>query len=161
MATDGIRVNFSDQEAASEGKSFDPIPSGRYLVAITDIELKESTSEKNFGKPYWHMELTVQEGDHTDRKLWTNVMLFEGALYSLSQLLKSTGNAEALKTGKIPPADSFIGKKVVAVVKRQVDKYLMEQDPTGPKEFKNEVKGFQPASAMVGAAGSASSSLLP
>lgn len=159
MADNTLRVNFSEEEAASEGKSFDAIPSGRYLVNITDIELRESKSEKNNGKPYWHVELTVQEGDFEDRKLWTNVMLFEGALYSLSQLLKSTGFEDSIKKGIVPSADSLMGKQCVAVVRRQVDKYLQDQDPTGKPEFKNEVKGFQPAGAVSGAKAGAGSML--
>src|SRR5215203_3323478 len=102
MAKDDLRVNFSTEEAESKAFDFDPIPSGKYHVKVTEITDKESTSEKNFGKPYWNVELTIQDGKYADRKLWANVMLFDGALYSLAQLLKATGHEDAMKSGKIP-----------------------------------------------------------
>lgn len=158
----GLKVNFTDQEAQSEARSFDPIPSGDYLVAITDLSDEEcGPNSKNPGKPYWHLELTVQEGPHEDRKLWTNVMLFEGALYSLSQLLKATGNEKALSTGSVPDGQTFVGKKVIVTVKRQKDTYAMQEDPEGPVVFKNEVKGFKPLSAGVKGSSTGSNSLLP
>jgi hypothetical protein len=158
-----LRVNFSDQEANSEARSFDPIPSGKYHVRLTDISTEKcGPTSKNPGKPYWHIEFTIQDGPHEDRKVWTNAMLFEGALYTLSQLLKATGNGEAIKTGKIPPADSFMGAELTIVVKKQVDTYAIEQgewDGTGPKPFKNEVKGIAAADALQNAG--STGSLLP
>ena len=164
MAKDeGLRVDFSSKEAESEALSFTPMPSGNYHVKITEITDKESTSEKNYGKPYWNVEMTVQEGKYLDRKLWANVMLFEGALYSLSQLLKATGHADAIKSGKIPNKEVFISKDVLIVVKKQLDEYAMrDADPDDPPIYKNEVKGFK--TYQEGALDSASASggsLLP
>lgn len=143
-----LRVNFSDEEAASEARDFEPIPGGKYAVKITDYEIRKSTSEKNFGKPYWALTLTVQDGKYEGRKLWTNVMLFNGALYSLSQLLKAIGREDALKSGQIPSGDELLGKDVVVVVAKQRDTYKEEQYGDGEKYFKNEVKGFKSANAL-------------
>src|SRR6266480_7795544 len=92
---DGIRVNFSGKEADAAPRDVEPMPTGKYLCAITDVELCYSTSEKNNGKPYYSIEFTVQDdmrgGLYKERKCWSNVMLFEGALYSASQLAKAVG----------------------------------------------------------------------
>jgi hypothetical protein len=159
---EALRVNFSDKEAGSEAFDFDPIPSGKYHCKITEITNKESTSEKNNGKPYWNVELIIQDGKFVDRKLWANVMLFDGALYSLSQLLKATGNAKALDTGKVPPAESFISQDVIIIVAKVKDTWKMEKEDSDEVLFKNEVKGFK--SYEEGALATASSkggSLLP
>lgn len=153
-----LRVNFTDDEASSEAPDFSPIPSGKYLVAITEVEVAYSQSEKHNGKPYWKVTMVIQEGPYENRRLWANVMLFEGALYSLAQLLKATGHEDALKSGKIPSGDSFVGEQVIVSVVKTLDKYRMDQNDDGEKVFKNEVKGFKPA-ADFAAAGS--SSLLP
>jgi hypothetical protein len=139
---DGLKVNFSTEEAGSEARSFDALPSGKYESFLTDIELRESKSEKNFGKPYWAAEFTVSSGPYETRKFWGNIMLFEGALYSLAQLLKATGFEEALGTGIVPDPDLLIGKPVLLNVKKQRDTFAEERDGDGTPQFKNEIKGY-------------------
>lgn len=149
--SDGLHLNFSTEEASSEARSFDPVPSGKYVAYLTDVDLREcGPNSKNPGKPYWSLEFTVDEGPYAERKLWTNAMLFEGALYTLAQLLKATGNAGALETGNVPSADSLIGSKVVLNVKKVLDKYQMKDaSPNDPPTFKNEIKGIAAADTAV------------
>lgn len=160
--SDGLHLNFSDEEASSEARSFDPLPSGKYTAYITDIDLREcGPNSKNPGKNYWAVEFTVDGGNFDGRKVWTNVMLFNGALYSLAQLLKATGNAGAIETGHIPDADTFVGQRVVLNVKKQLDKYAMKDaSPNDPPQFKNEVKGIA-AVDDIEAALSGGNSILP
>jgi hypothetical protein len=160
-----IRVNFSEEEASSEARDFDPLPGGKYLAAITDYEVRRSTSEKNNGKPYWALTLTIKDegGKYDGRKVWANVMLFEGALYSLSQLLKATGYEDRLpggkKAGQIPSGDELLGKEVVLNLAKQRDTYKEKQYDDGEKYFKNEVKGFKSSDALATSGGEGS--LLP
>jgi len=165
MSDAPLKINLSDEELASEGRSFDPLPTGNYICNITDIELRESKSEKNPGAPYWAVEMTVQEGPHIDRKIWANVMLWAGAAFSLVQLLKATNmlNVDDKNNVIVPSADDLVGKQVLAVVKKQRDKYAEERDGDGVAQFKNEVKGFKnPSEAKVTVgAKSGAGSLLP
>lgn len=148
--TDNIRVNFTDQEAGSEARSFDPLPRGKYPVKITDIELRYVKQGKNEGRPYWNVEFTVQEGDYVDRKVWTNVMLFDGALYSLAQLLKATGFEASMNAGIVPDPDELITRDVVINV--------IKKAATDEFDARNEVKGIMKPDALQGAGGG---SLLP
>lgn len=170
MANPGeLKVNFSEEEAGSEARDYEALPTGKYHVAIFDGEVKESTSEKNPGKPYWSLTLQIQDGKYEGRRLWANVMLFEGALYSLAQLLKAVGREDALKSGKIPALDSLIGKDIVVTAAKQLDDYRMRADGIDPKTaapdervYKTEVKGFKPWDGTpVGAVSSGSTSMLP
>lgn len=161
MADTGIRVNFSEEEAGSEARLFLPLPTGQYNVKVTEVELTEVTQGKNEGKPYWKLVLTVQDGEYIDRKLWTNAMLFEGALYTTAQLLKATGFGDSIKKGVIPDGDKLIGKDAVAVVARVRDKYQEEKLGTGEAVFKNDVKGFKAPGAVSSSGGTGKSSLLP
>lgn len=138
-----LHVNFSDEELASEARTFEVVPTGSYYTRITNIDLRASTSEKNNGKPYWNVELTIQDGAFEGRKLWANVMLFDGALYSLVQLMKATGHEASLKTGKVPTADELISAEVITVVQKVRDKYKEQQAGDGEALFKSEVKGFK------------------
>lgn len=149
----GIRVNFSDEDKATEGRSaiYNALPTGDYECVISDMELKQvGPNSENAGKPMFKVTLTVENNDEADyngRKFWPNVMLFEtkGGNFFLAQFLKATGNADALNTGIIPDAEAFLGKSLIATVKRVRDSYAMKDAPEGaPMLFKNEVKGFLP-----------------
>lgn len=131
--TEGLRVNFSEKEAASAPREV--LPRGKYHVKITDVELRFSKSEKNNGKPYWAVEFTVQEGPHAERKIWTNAMLFEGALYTFSQLMKALGFDVSSGEFTVPDPNTLIGQDVVVRLKIV--------PPEGQYDEKNEVSGIE------------------
>lgn len=90
----GIRVNVSEQEAKSQDR--EPLPKGKFHYKFTDMEIMfvkdtgaDGSPNKNAGKPYLNLELTVQDGPFSGRKDWVNMMCFEGALYTASQILKA------------------------------------------------------------------------
>jgi len=154
MSDAGIRVNMSSKEGKSA--SLEPLPSGRYLMAITDIDLDEcGPTSKNEGEPMFKIELTVQEGDYENRKAWTNVMLFKGALYSISQMLKAQGiaitevgeSAEFQVPGYEPniiPGPEWWMSKQFCVRVKLVGKRKVKQPDGSYKEYdeRAEVKGF-------------------
>lgn len=149
-----MKVNFSQEEASSEARSFEPIRTGTYSARITDIDLREcGPTSKNAGKPYWAVEFTIQEGEYEGRKVWTNAMLFDGALYTVAQLLKATGFEDALQTGELPEADDLISAEVNIVVKKQRDTYAEGRDGDGEVQWKNEVKGIKAPSTLSAANG--------
>lgn len=167
---DSLTLNFSTEEATSEARLFEALPTGEYRCAITKVEIRKSKSSKNLGKPYYALELTVQEGQYENRKLFTNVMLFEGALYTYAQLAKALNrdlNGPVLKPSELQ------GARVGVVVRKMADKYLIEQDgwtpSDGPKPMKAEVRGFKKydivkvggSAAAQGVSQGAAGSLLP
>lgn len=157
-----LRVNFSEEEASSEAIDFTPLPTGKYHAAITEVETRFSNSEKNKGKPYWAITFVVQSGPYENRKLWGNVMLFEGALYSLAQLMKSVGREDVLKNGQVPHPDELLGQELTLSVVKTKDTYRMERDGTDEPIYKNEIKGYKPLTGSKGeSSGGGSSSLMP
>jgi|SRR5687768_1700281 len=159
----GIKVVVSQKE--SESKVLEPIPSGWYKVTISDVELRESKSAKNAGKPYYAIEHTVAEGDHEGRKVFSNVMLFEGALYSAVQLMAAiTGKQPDEGEMEVPDADELVGKDLWAKVKITPERTVTDEN--GEKktyEKRNEVAGYKSlaAGAPGGNAKPGNSSLLP
>jgi len=141
-----LRLNFSDEEAGSEARSFEPIPMGKYHVKITECEVARcGPDSKNPGKPYYKITCVIQDGKFALRKLWTNAMLFEGALYTISQLMKAMGRTPG--RDPIPTIDELLTLDVIAVVKKVVDKYKIKQGEWDaasgdPKPMKNEIGGF-------------------
>lgn len=157
--SEGIRVNMTSKEGKSQ--TLEPLPSGKYLVAVTDCDLEEvksggSGKPENVGKPMFVMEFTVQEGDYENRKVWSNVMLFDGALYSISQMLKAQGvevkelgdraefQVEGFEPNVIPGPEWWMARQFVVRVKL-MDKRSVKNKNTGEvREFdeRAEVKGF-------------------
>jgi hypothetical protein len=160
-----LKVNFSSEEAASEGRSVDLLPRGEYHVKITGVEDREcGENSNNPGKPYWGMEFTVQDGKYENRKLWTNCMLFSPALYTLSQLMKALGHNIREGSFEVPEGEDLVGRDVVVAVKikpKSKGKDGQEYDE------RNEVQGIKAwtegmtLGATTGTATKKAGSLLP
>jgi hypothetical protein len=139
-----LTVNFSQEETDSEARIYSAVPTGEYYCRITDVTVQRSKSDKHFGKPYYSLELVVQDGKYANRRLWTNVMLFDGALYSLAQLHKAL---DFPNNKTVIQPEQLQSREVVAVVQRVADKYKIKQENwtqgDGPKPMKAEVRGFK------------------
>lgn len=138
--TDGLRVNFSDKEASARGQGADLMPRGNYHVKCTDGSWEEcGPNSKNPGKPYWKLEFTIQDGPYAGRGLFTNVMLFEGALYSLSQIMKAMGLSVDSGDTTVPDLEDVISRDFVVgvVVKKETEEY----------DARNEIRGIMPYDA--------------
>lgn len=150
-----LKVNFTGEEA--ESKVYVVPPSGSYLcniVEATDEVVRPN--KKNTGKPYWRLRMVIQDGPHSGTSLFGAVMLFDGALYSLAQLMKAFGQDIGSGEFVVPETDTLVGRQVVARgVKRPA-----KTDPDGndlPERF--EVKGYLPPSTPTKS--NADNSLLP
>jgi len=163
--SDGFRVNFSEKEASSEGRGADLMPRGNYHVKVTDGSIEEcGPDSKNPGKPYYNLECTIQAGPHAGRKLFTNAMLFEGALYTITQIMKGMGISVTAGEMIIPSLEEIINTDFIVAVVQQGKRTV------GDKEYdaRNEIKSFmrfdasKVTTATGGAtAGSGKSSLMP
>lgn len=169
---DGLYVNFSEEEASTEAKDFDPLPGGKYLVTVTDCELKESKSAKNPGKPMYNLEFTVVEdkaaGKFIGRKTWGIACLFSPALYSIEQIMKAIEFAGAGQSGRkrVPNPEELIGQTLVI---GGILKGARKDDNDPSKEYppRYEIKGYfhrrvwnQTGGVMSGKSGGEKSSLL-
>lgn len=143
-----FKLNFTEEDKTSVANTggFEAIPTGVYECAVTDVELREVKSGPNQGKPYLNVELTIQNGDFNNRKLWASVMLFDQPKgnWFIAQFLKATGNGNVLETGTIPMAGEFVGKQVLASVIREKDTWKNDREPqkNGESWYKNRVNGF-------------------
>lgn len=150
-----LKVNFTGSEATSTVREIPP--SGEYLCFITDGELKEVSPErKNVGKPYWRLTFVIQEGAYSGTTLVSSIMLFDGSLFQLSQLMKSLGYNIEEGSFVLPALDEIIGKPV------NVRGYKRPAETKGGRELNErfEIKGFKAPSKM-GAVKSSTNALLP
>lgn len=115
-----LRLNLTDNEAKSTAREFTVLPTGAYLCNIVEIKEEQvKPGSQNAGKPYWNVMFVVdQAGDQTynGRRIYTNLMLFEGAAFLIKQLVEVLfpdmldGNQLS-----IPESDAFIGKQVLVI----------------------------------------------
>jgi hypothetical protein len=167
-----MKLNLSDVEV----RDFDPLPVGNYTVRITDWEPRESHSEKNPGKWYLNVEMTVIEGQYEDRKCWTNVNFMPQALFSLKGIAVATGTEAAIEALETTGADENY-EEIAALVGQVLEdanaEFVVKVRKGKPyvkdgvkQEGNNEVKGFAPvgsaqATATAGSSGGGGNPLLP
>lgn len=136
-----LHVNFTDEEAAS--KALEALPTGKYNVTITKCELKRSQSAKNSGKPMYAMTFKVFEGQYAKRQIWSYVMLWDGALYSLNQLMNACGFSTTAGQIRVPKPAELIGKQLTV--------RGIKVPPKDGYDEKFEVKGYMPLKTGAGA----------
>jgi uncharacterized protein DUF669 len=153
-----LRVNFSQKEA--EAEAFDNLPSGKYHVRITSVEVKRSTTKKNWQKPYYACTYVVVEGAYEGRKIFDNVMLFEGALYSLSGLMKALGLSVAQGSIAVPKPDELLEQEFVVKLSIQPKRTVKDEEGNDVTyDARNQVKGYYPIKVMAGKVVGGSSSI--
>lgn len=139
-----LRINLSKEEAAAE--SFDDMPAGKYVVAITAGKVEFSKSAKNPGKPMYNLTYTVQEGKFTRAKVFDRICLWEGAAYSYSMLMKALGYNVASGM-RVPKIEELIGKSFL--MRWGMGKSNTTKDPhtgeTRTYEARMQVRGYFPA----------------
>ena len=163
----GIRVNFTDTEKYSGSSlGLDPLPTGKYHVAITDGEIR--TARDNPDSQYINFEFTVQSGPYESRKVWTNASLLPQALYTIKGILEAL-DYETVGRELDFEIDDLINQELIVKVNflkagKVKDKKGVERD----LDDRNEVKRFYklgeelPGALTTGTAkSSSSSSLLP
>jgi hypothetical protein len=152
-AADEFRIDFTNVKV----RDFDPIPAGKYLVAVTDYE-KRMTGEgaKNPNQPMFNFEFVVQQpemiGDKKvgERKLWTNLMpTIETTLGILKGFLAALGdNVDgelAFNPNEIIARD--FGDRLLVV---KVD--IQPKRKVGDREYEasNRIRGFYHKSTWEG-----------
>ena len=88
-----FNFDFSDAEDVKSST----LPKGKYHVAITNAEVKDSKT----GNPMLKLEFTVQDGEYDGRKLWKSFMLKHDNK-KVVDIAKSQIKSMCLAAGKEP-----------------------------------------------------------
>jgi hypothetical protein len=139
-----VRLNFTDQEKyGQESTGRDPLPTGKYHVAITDVDVRFSgPNAKNPGSEYWAIEFTVQSGQYEGRKLWTNATMLPHALYTIKGILEAIGYETIGEELDVEPDDLFNKELVVRAIVKQAGKVKRADGSEVDVDERNEVKSF-------------------
>ena len=126
--------NANEVEPAS---TFDPIPAGKYLAAITESEMKPT---KNGGGQYLQLTFQILEGPHKGRNVWARLNL-HNANPTTVQIAKQELSAICRAVGVLTPRDSTELHHLPMEINVRVKKR------NGSDDFDNEIKGFSSKAA--------------
>jgi hypothetical protein len=70
--SDPLALEFDPAAVERKPSSFDPLPPGDYPFTISKIEAKRTKDEQSIQAV---VELTVDDGDHKGRKVWTRLTM--------------------------------------------------------------------------------------
>ena len=120
--------------------TFDPIPAGKYIAAITASEMKPT---KNGNGNYLQLEFVVLEGDFKDRKVWARLNLNNPNATAV-KIARSELSAICHAVGVMQPKDSVQLHNLPLVITVK----LKKREDTG--ELTNEIKGYEPKATATG-----------
>jgi len=126
--------NASEVEPAS---TFDPIPAGKYLAAITESEMKPT---KNGGGQYLQLTFQILEGPHKGRNVWARLNLHNPNATAV-QIAKQELSAICRAVGVLTPRDSTELHSLPLVITVKCKKR------SDSDELANEVRGYAPKAA--------------
>jgi len=112
--------------------SFDPLPAGKYLAAITESEMKPT---KSGAGSYLQLSFTILDGEYKNRVLWARLNLNNPNTTAV-KIARSELSAICHAVGVMQPRDSVELHNLPLVITVK----LKKREDTG--ELTNEVKGY-------------------
>ncbi|MBN2583213.1 MAG: DUF669 domain-containing protein [Planctomycetes bacterium] len=120
--------------------SFEPLPAGKYLAAITESEVKPTKSGTG---SYLQLVFTVLEGPYKNRVLWARLNLNNPNATAV-KIARSELSAICHAVGVLQPRDSVELHNLPLVVTVK----LKRREDTD--ELTNEIKGYAKKASTVG-----------
>jgi hypothetical protein len=133
-------LNGFDANEVEPTSPFEPLPAGKYLVAITASEMKPTKAGDG---SYLELEFTVIDGEFKDRKVWDRLCLNHRS--DVAQKI-ARGNLSAIcrAVGVMQPRDSVELHNLPLLITVKCKK----REDNG--EITNEVKGYESKAAATG-----------
>ena len=120
--------------------SFETLPAGKYLAAITESEMKPT---KNGSGSYLQLTFTIIEGEFKNRVIWARLNL-NNPNTTAEKIAKSELSAICHAVGVMQPRDSVELHNLPLLISVK----LKKREDTG--ELTNEIKGYESKAASAG-----------
>jgi len=131
------QLNFDAREVKPSAAP-DPIPAGKYLVEISESEMKET---KNKDGSYLELVFTVLDGEYRGRKIWDRLCINHPNAKTV-EIARANLSAVCHAVGVLQPQDSVQLHGLPLVVNVR----LKKNEQTGDSH--NEVKGYKKRETM-------------
>ena len=127
-------LNGFNAHDVEPNSSFEPIPAGKYLAAITASETKQTKSGNG---SYLELTFSILEGDYKGRQLWSRLNL-ENPNATAVKIAQGDLSAICRAVNVMKPNDSVDLHNLPLVINVK----LKKRPDTG--DLSNEVKGYEP-----------------
>jgi hypothetical protein len=125
------KLNKTQAKAVNDAESsFEPIEDGVYHVRLREVEAVTAKS----GNPMWKVEFEIVEEPYVNRRLWTNLVQVEAALFKTNEFFAAFD---------VPPTtdtDELCGQVCRAVVSTRTI-----QEGARKGEISNQIDRLSPA----------------
>jgi Protein of unknown function (DUF669) len=139
-----ISLNFTAEDLSSSEGSYSVIPAGSYNATIYDIKQETVKSGPNEGKPRFNIQFRISDGANENRRVFGYVALYKAGDYWKTQaFFKALGYDLTAGSFTVPTPQELSGKPIGVRVK-------VGKDQDG--NDRNEVSGFDAATASAGVA---------
>ncbi|AQT67923.1 hypothetical protein STSP2_01075 [Anaerohalosphaera lusitana] len=135
-------LNNFDANTVDPAQSFEALPAGKYIAAITESEMKPT---KNNNGHYLQLTLDVLDGQYKGRKVWARLNLDNPNAQAV-QIARGELSAICRAVGVMQPRDSVELHNLPLCIKVTCKK----RGDTG--EITNEIKGYEKKEAAFAAA---------
>jgi len=125
-------LNGFDANEVEPTTTFEPLPAGKYLAAITESEMKPTKSGSG---SYLQLTFTILEGEYKNRVLWARLNLNNPNATAV-KIARGELSAICRAVGVLQPRDSVDLHNLPLVITVK----LKKRDDTG--ELTNEIKGY-------------------
>jgi hypothetical protein len=125
-------LNGFNAHEVEPNASFEAIPAGKYLAAITESEMKAT---KNGSGSYLQLTFTILEGEYKSRILWARLNL-NNTNTTAVKIARAELSAVCHAIGVMQPKDSVELHNIPLLITVK----LKKREDTG--ELVNEVKGY-------------------
>jgi hypothetical protein len=142
---DPLALDFDVSSVERRPSSFDPLPAGDYPVTVSKIEAKKTRDEQSVQAS---LELTVDDGDHKGRKIWTRITLRTIRTDEKGQQMLDIGKRQA---AELADACGVTGMSLSPCVGAQIVVKLKVRPAANGYDASNDVVAFKPRAGVVAA----------
>ena len=135
---DPLALDFDTATVERRPSSFDPLPPGEYPVTVSKIEAKKTRDEQTIQA---NVELTVDEGDHKGRKVWTRITLRTIRTDEKGRQMADIGKRQS---AELADACGVSGMSLTPCIGAQIVVRLKVRPAANGYDASNDVVAFKP-----------------
>jgi len=138
---DPLALDFDVASVERRPSSFDPLPAGDYPFTVSKIEAKKTRDEQSVQA---NVELTVDEGEHKGRKVWTRITLRTIRTDEKGQQMLEIGKRQS---AELADACGVTGMSLSPCIGCQIIGKLKVRPAANGYDASNDVVAFKPRHA--------------
>lgn len=139
---DPLALDFDPATVERRPSSFDPLPAGDYPFTVSKIEAKKTRDEQSVQA---NVELTVDDGEHKGRKVWTRITLRTIRTDEKGQQMLDIGKRQA---AELQDACGVTGMSLSPCVGCQIIGKLKVRPAANGYDASNDVVAFKPRAGV-------------